>query len=139
MLKGHVKAAHFPSPYMCSACSRSFDKKEKLDFHVEVQHLLKNIEMCPYCQKPYRKLKVHMEKCNVDPDKREKFFCECGLSYTDKGGLRHHRKTKCPLRKKEKFECSNCGKKFINRTSIDKHVQKFCKFASVLHCFENQL
>ena len=95
--------------------------------------------MCPYCHKPFRKLKVHMEKCNVDPDKLEKVNCECGKSYIHKESLRKHRRRYCTLRKKEKFECSNCGKGFMKRTSIDRHVQKWCKFASVLHYFENKL
>ena len=83
--EGHLKNAHRPRPFVCSVCSKTFDTKEKLEFHVGRYHELKNVETCPRCQQPFRKLKDHLLKCGIDPEQRGKSKCECGKSFIDQG------------------------------------------------------
>ena len=140
--KVHLKTAHKPRPFICSACSRTFDTQKKLDLHFESIHEMKNVERCPNCNKNFRRLQEHLLNCTIDISKRRK-ICECGGAYTRE---RDHRKNYCTLyplvvkpekkkkpglkKKRERFECSNCGKHFLNMTLINRHIRKICKSAS---------
>ena len=100
LLKNHRKKVHDKTrPFECAICHKMFiskDGQKGLDQHFARFHELRNVENCPFCQKQYSRLPVHVLKCSANPTaKRKKFKCpNCDKSYSDKGGLNNHLKNK---------------------------------------------
>ena len=102
LLKHHTKNVHDKTrPYECKICQMTFNTKDGpkgLDHHFARYHELRNVENCPYCEKQYSRLAVHVLNCRSNPSaKRKKYKCSnCDKSYSDKGGLNIHlKKNKC--------------------------------------------
>ena len=127
---------------MCNVCSRTFDTQNTHDLHFESVHEMKNVERCPHCKKTFRRLQEHLLVCNIDLNKRKK-ICQCGGSYTREREHKKHctlnplemkpeKKKKPGLNKKKilRFQCSNCGKNFLNMTLMNRHIRKICKSAT---------
>ena len=141
--KVHLNTVHKPRPFTCSACSRTFDTQNAHKLHFESIHERKNVEKCPHCKKNFRRLQEHIFNCTTDISKRRK-KCECGKSFTRELDLRKHYCTLYPLvvepetkknlglkkKKRERFQCTDCGKHFLNKTLINRHIRKICKSAT---------
>jgi len=101
-----MENTHDPNrPFGCSVCQKRFNSKETHDQHVSVVHELKNCEICPHCEKPFSRLKVHLKSCSV------KF-----------GGNRWSNPSSRPS-----FECPNCDKIYFDKQGFNKHIKKCSK------------
>ena len=108
LLKHHTKKVHDKTrPYECKICQMTFTTKDGnkgLDHHFARYHELRNVENCPYCEKQYSRLAVHVLICRSNPSAK-------------------------PPRKKHK--CSNCDKSYHNKDGLNNHLKKNkCKAAS---------
>ena len=110
LLKNHRKKVHDKTrPFECAICHKMFiskDGQKGLDQHFARFHELRNVENCPYCQKQYLRLPVHISTCSANPMAKWKMFkCpNCDKSYADKGGLNNHLKNKkCKLASRFRF------------------------------------
>ena len=57
--------------------------------------------------------------------KKTKFSCKCEATFERWNDLRHHVRTTCRLKKKRKtktYTCDECGKNFVRRDYLSKHV-----------------
>ena len=56
--------------------------------------------------------------------KKTKFSCKCEATFERWNDLRHHVRTTCRLKKKKRktFTCDECGKNFVRRDYLSKHV-----------------
>ncbi|KAL1451564.1 hypothetical protein WDU94_005925 [Cyamophila willieti] len=69
-MKKHIRTHNGDKPYKCTHCSYSASRRDTLDHHIQVAHLLKkkfHCPMCSYkCSKKYN-LQMHtITKHNVD-------------------------------------------------------------------------
>ena len=95
-LQNHAAHCHdLKRPFICSFCSQTFKLKEKLDHHIARKHEFRNCETCPYCEKQFSRLKAHKPIC---PAKNN--------------GSHANR---------PKFECQNCDKIYIDKSSLNRH------------------
>ena len=95
-----MKRSHNPTkPFECSKCLKRFLSKENLEKHFSRYHELRNVKICPYCQKQFSRLEAHLPQCPVkNPNRKPKQCSYCGKSYLNEV---NHKARDCIISKKK--------------------------------------
>ena len=127
LMHQHLKAVHYNDPFLCNFCEDTFVYKKSLDTHLNVQHQLKKKTdfkyQCTECDKAtddYTDYQVHMNRHqNIKP-----YHCNlCNeKSFYSQSQLSEHL-WRCRSSMEPKFECSVCGKKFIEEDRYREHFK----------------
>ncbi|XP_046393026.1 zinc finger protein 26-like [Ischnura elegans] len=111
--------------FTCVSCMAVFARKESLQTHVCVGGVASNLYSCSYCPKVFtvpKLLKRHMSK------HKSEFTCQiCKHVYSSKTSLdTHHcvKHEKSSVRRTKKYNCSVCGKGFVNQNNLRNHYSQ---------------
>ena len=127
LMHQHLKAVHFEDPFRCSLCPETFVYKKSLDTHLNKLHGLKKKTdfkyQCTECDKATDDLtefQVHTNRHhNIKPYRCN--LCNAKSFYSQSQLSEHLRK--CRSSMEPKFECSVCGKKFVEEDRYREHFK----------------
>ena len=127
LMHQHLKVVHFDDPFKCDFCTQTFMYKKSLDSHLNQQHQQKEKDKfkyrCSECDKATDDLtqfKVHINrhqdikpyKCNI---------CNQKCFYLQSQLMDHLKR--CRSLPELKYECSVCGKKFLQEDRYREHFK----------------
>ena len=107
-LRVHKAKCDSSKMYNCMDCNEKFSSYTKLVEHRESDHISVPCEFCEYVGHP-KNIKRHLKTVHK------------GLTPAAEARLR---KTK----KDSKFKCPQCGKVFCDKSTLNRHIKKHCKF-----------
>ena len=108
------------SGHLCVACDKRFKSNNDLENHIEAKHV---VPECPLCEKLFdtkKSLESHVEKCMkelmvMEPCKH------CSKQFTKPGLRRHINKGECQ-KKKDEFNCGECGLICMSANDLRQHM-----------------
>jgi hypothetical protein len=104
----------------CKTCEFSTKNNTDLERHKLTKKHIKNIENI----NSDGEFIVKLEKCNFNNDEDKKHNCvECNKSFKHK-----QKKHDCHKNSENIYSCKKCGKEFKSKTSMYRHVRKYCKY-----------
>ncbi|XP_061154297.1 oocyte zinc finger protein XlCOF6-like isoform X1 [Syngnathus typhle] len=135
-------------PFGCLFCTKSFTRKSDLKVHMQIKHTGDKPFKCTVCAKTFpinRYLITHMRKhdahlpfscsaCGKGFSTKEDFEthtateAECGGSQADDTPLHssetdHKKNSKCAPAQHAGFICSECGKSFVQKATLNRHMR----------------
>ena len=118
-LKDHMKIHEKDrQPLQCEFCDRTYITEHSLLNHQRAQHFEKKF-VCDVCgQKFYTEFKQKAHYLRYHTDLKPFQCTECDYKTNNKRALEAHRSNHKP----PKYSCPFCGKKFIQKQSMDKHI-----------------
>ncbi|EEC00497.1 zinc finger protein, putative [Ixodes scapularis] len=106
-------------PFGCSACGKSFGRKEHIDRHMRT-HTDERTFACAVCGKSFRQ-KVHLARhVRIHTGERPFACAVCGKSFSRKEHIGRHMRTHTGERP---FCCPTCGKAFAQKAHLENHVR----------------
>lgn len=132
---------HDPTLLWCSFCQKQLKGVKDFDSHMTL-HTGEKKYQCHLCDKKWRNrfhFKNHLvrqhnigAKQYVSEKGSKLFMCDkCGLSFAFSNLLVAHRRLACGG---PPFECSQCGKAFQHRCSLDKHKRRHAGLLKTFMC-----
>jgi len=110
-----MKDQLFTTPQSCPNCSKMFESKLKLYWHIKRVHQQKH-KPCQLCGLMVKKLSDHVKRQHTEKDIK-KFVCEfCGERFKGQSGYQFHIAGHTG---EKKYSCRSCGKHF--RTSSESY------------------
>ncbi|XP_050400215.1 protein suppressor of hairy wing isoform X7 [Patella vulgata] len=130
--KRHRKIHDRPE-YKCSVCSKTYNSKSGLEYHITKMHKSRNDQYCEHCDKKFQNthlLRQHVKKTHLKIFRR-KFPCKiCDRIFTSYSGCRNHIEGthKVPAAGKGDKElksttCELCDKKFQHYRVLKIHMK----------------
>ncbi|XP_053622924.1 uncharacterized protein LOC128682308 [Plodia interpunctella] len=115
----HHKLVHAPAPHECDRCGKRFPLPTKLRQHM-LLHTGEKPHKCSDCGKSFRAL-YSLNTHRLLHTNEKPYKCQyCPYACRDNSTLRrHHERHTGTL---VLFQCSDCGRKFDNRSKLKTHV-----------------
>lgn len=121
-LKRHMVTHTGIKPYKCDECGQSFSQREVLKRHMDIHTGLKR-HRCPHCSVYFAQktnLTQHINRMHLAGQPQSQHECHiCHRVFNHTSGLSRHLVTHAGVT----FACKECGKKFNDRSSVQRHVQ----------------
>uniref|UniRef100_A0A6B0V6U3 Putative ovo n=1 Tax=Ixodes ricinus TaxID=34613 RepID=A0A6B0V6U3_IXORI len=106
-------------PFGCSACGKSFGRKEHIDRHMRT-HTDERTFACAVCGKSFRQ-KVHLARhVRIHTGERPFACAACGKAFRQKEHIHRHMRTHTGERP---FHCAACGKSFRQKSHVERHLR----------------
>ena len=125
--KKHKQMHRKETVHTCKICSKSFNKRYKLNDHHKRYHTVNIAKQCEKCTKIVINLKSHMQLHN---SKKLHQCTLCDHSYSQLNGLRKHMIVHSRIN-----TCIECGKSFSDSSSLNIHIERH-RSKRVLKCFQ---
>ncbi|CAH1792324.1 unnamed protein product [Owenia fusiformis] len=120
-LSQHIRKEHRGLPFKCSLCGKVYSGSHGLRRHLEAHTGIRPRFLCSECGKVYaqqKQLKAH----SVTHVLGKPFYCKlCNTGFDKEGEMRIHSKT--AHTDKMDHICSQCGKGFISRHLMKRHIE----------------
>ncbi|XP_050316288.1 zinc finger protein 43-like isoform X2 [Anthonomus grandis grandis] len=105
-------------PHRCEFCELSFERSDKLDYHIRTKHTFEKPFKCGECDAKYytqSNLNIHIRKhTNEKP-----YVCStCGKCFTSSNEIWQHNKVHNPIRN---YICDECQKSFKTHSNLRTH------------------
>nr|CAI5857397.1 unnamed protein product [Callosobruchus analis] len=117
-MKCHKRRAHRDFIHPCDVCGRKFRIPSQVEAHKKTVHV-ERIYKCDMCQSSFKTklgLETHIKQVH---QKTFDFFCDqCGHGCRSKYDILDHKRN---VHDKIKLMCSDCGKTFLGRSSLQQH------------------
>ncbi|XP_054286284.1 uncharacterized protein LOC129002475 [Macrosteles quadrilineatus] len=109
-------------PYTCSICLQSFDNRSQLQGHKIKEHQQVSLVLCEFCGKFLSRkcFRSHLHIHTNVPVYRCKLCAGTRIFYSQQE--RHHHYVNLH-RDFEPYVCADCGKSFLTRNGLKRHVQ----------------
>ena len=102
--------------YTCEECTQPFTRKDRLETHIQNNHLPFNCKFCSLSVKGLNELKKHEKQHN----EKESYTCEeCAQPFTRKDRLENHMENK-----HQDMVCEFCGLIVKGKGELQKHVKQ---------------
>lgn len=142
-LKRHKCKGQVDRPlYTCNECGKEYSRKDRLSYHLRMQHSKKSSQNCQKykCEKKKcgykftRRTDLNRHRRAVHLKMREYKCNDCGQNFAQKSNMLNHQKVvhaKVVTSKVETdqsvevaaFPCPNCNKRFTRRHNMTTHIQ----------------
>ena len=102
--------------YTCEECTQPFTRKDRLETHIQNNHLPFNCKFCSLSVKGLNELKKHVKQHH----EKESYTCEeCAQPFTRKDRLENHMENK-----HQDMVCEFCGLIVKGKGELQKHVKQ---------------
>ncbi|XP_072023479.1 uncharacterized protein [Amphiura filiformis] len=139
-LNSHMKRHVGETPFECKQCGDKFPSREELTQH-RTNHVDDKIALkCHHCVQTFEtriKLQIHLRKFTTGYKrkvyKRKRYKCDKCETKHDSNYQRdiHMREAHTG---EEIFQCTNCGKKFLQESELSQHVETGCESLRCEEC-----
>jgi uncharacterized Zn-finger protein len=128
-LSNHTREVHQTLPKVACSCGRYLSTWDSLMAHKRKHNPAAKSFACDFCDLSFRTktgLSIHTKFKHEKPSKPNS--CEtCGRIFKDGNTLKHHLRTHLSDEEKYAHECPICGKKVVNKYSLQHHIDSIHK------------